>query len=72
MIDTGSTVTIISSVVLNEISSYEDFKLCPTEPNLKIEVADKAPLMTEGDVDIHFEVRKTSFHWDIFVVEIQR
>ena len=71
MIDTGSAVTIISSAVFNEISSYVDYKLCPTDPNFKIEVADKAPLRIEGVVDIHFKVRNTSFHWDMYVAEIQ-
>ena len=71
VIDTGSAVTIISSAVFNEISSYVDYKLCPTDPNFKIEVADKAPLRIEGVVDIHFKVRNTLFHWDMYVAEIQ-
>ena len=71
MIDTGSAVMIISSAVFNEISSYVDYKLCPTDPNFKIEVADKASLRIEGVLDIHFKVRSTSFHWDMYVAEIQ-
>ena len=71
MIDTGRAVTIISSAVFIEISSYVYYKLCPTDPNFKIEVADKGPLKIEGAVDIHFKVRNTSFPWDMYVAEIQ-
>ena len=71
VLDTGSVVTIISLVVFNEISSYADYKLCPTVPNFKIEIADKAPLRIEGVVFKHFKVRNTSFHWDMYVAEIQ-
>ena len=40
VIDTGNAVTIISSSAFNEILTYIDLDLCPTDPGFRIVGAD--------------------------------
>ena len=56
VIDTGSAVTIISSSVFNEILSYVDLNLRPTDPSFRIVGVDNKPINLEGHASANFRL----------------
>jgi len=71
VIDTGSSVTIISSRLFDKVSMYCDLKLRPVNDSLKLEVADKGSLNVEGVATISFKVKSVEFTWEMYVADIQ-
>ena len=71
VIDTGSAVTIISSSAFNEILTYIDLDLCPTDPGFRIVGADTKPINLEGHATVNFRLQNSKFSWDMHVADIR-
>ena len=71
VIDTGSAVTIISSSAFNEILTYIDLDLCPTDPGFRIVGADTKPINLEGHATVNFRRQNSKFSWDMHVADIR-
>ena len=71
VIDAGSAVTIISSSAFNEILTYIDLDLCPTDPGFRIVGADTKPINLEGHAAVNFRLQNSKFSWDMHVADIR-
>ena len=65
------TVTIISSSAFNEILTYIDLDLCPTDPGFRIVGADTKPINLEGHATVNFRLQNSKFSWDMHVADIR-
>ena len=71
VIDAGSAVTIILLSVFNEILSYVDLNLRPTNPSFRIVGVDTKPINLEGHASVNFRLQNSKFSWDMYVADIR-
>ena len=69
-IDTGASVTIVSTDTFNRIPAARRPRIQKPDKLLKLEVADSGLLPVDGIVKLSFEVGGYAYMWDMYVADI--
>ena len=70
VIDTGASVTIVSTDTFNRIPAARRPRIQKPDKMLKLEVADSGLLPVDGIVKLSFEVGGYAYIWDMYVADI--
>ena len=70
LIDTGATVTILSSKVYNKLPPGSRPALTNTSEKIKVEVADSTLVDVIGVINLIFKMNDTEFQWPVYIAPI--
>ena len=70
LIDTGATVTILSSKVYNKLPPGSRPALTNTSEKIKVEVADSTLVDVIGVINLIFKTNDTEFQWPVYIAPI--